>query len=898
MLNMSTRSQQGASMPSIRTVLPVLLVLVAGGSAAYAGDYIWIEGEDAERHSMRRHGWYDSVAKENLSGGEWLSHFAEGDPPEAEFSFELAESGAYFFWIRANSVAAPRLSFRLDHGAWKEVDLGRAIENLNIASDGKPDMRFISWINAGKLDLSSGRHTIGFRFHSKNHNHGGLDCFVLSRRPFMPRGALKPGVRTGKANPGFFAWEPEVDEFRDDALLDLRYLNEVTAGQDGRVRAEGHRFVLGSGEKAKFWGVNVGPGVYQLDHASHAYLARNLAKRGVNLVRLHGGLYAQRDPTVDRRRLDDLHHLVAVLKQEGIYVKLSFYFPLWFKLDGDRHPFMLLYFDPEMQKLYFQWADALLRTPNPYTGMSLGADPGVAIVEVVNEDSHFFWTFGKKNMPEARWQRFTRLYADWLKKKYGSLDRAVEAWGGVRERADRPDDGRMELYDAWAMTGDGLKANAAKRKRIGDQVQFLTENMRGFYQRAAAHFREKCGYDGLVSCSNWHVADARTLDALERYCYTAGDVIDRHGYYDHNHKGEAASWSVRPEQTFRSQSALHLREPNPLPYVETEGYPHITSEIGWPLPNTYRAEAAFLTATYGSLQGLDGVVHFAVGSPSWDRSARKFALNTPVALGSYFAAALAYRRDDVEEASAVVKEHLRLEDLYAMKGSRVFVGASMDQLRAAQAPEEAEAAASSGTVEGFDPLAFYVGRVVRSFEGHTKQSTPRSVARFIDRDAGRIRSATGELVWDYAVGFAAVNTPRLQGVAGFLGSRGPVRFGDVRIDMKNEYGTVMVIALDDRPLSQSDKILIQCMTIDQLHGWSTTEDGGKAGTIEHTGSAPWGMEKIDASVSMRYGGGQPPRVVACDENGYPTDRNVDARLDGGTLTIEIDEASAYTVVQR
>ena len=462
----------------VRVALLVLIVSVVNTGASYAEDFVWIEGEDAAIQTMQRHGWYDSVAKENLSGGEWLSHFADGEPPEAEFRFEIPQADEYSFWIRANSVAGPRLSYRLGDEAWKEVDLSGAVENINIASDGKPDMRFISWIPAGKLQLKQGRQTIRFRFHSDNNNHGGLDCFVLSRRSFMPRGALQPGERTGKANPGFFAWEPDEDEFRDDALIDLRYLNEELAGQAGRVKASGNDFVLGTGEKVKFWGANVGPDVYQLDHASHVYLAKNLAKHGVNLVRLHGGIYGQRDPAVNRERIDDLHHLVAVLKEEGIYVKLSFYFPLWFQLDGNRHPFMLLYFDPELQRLYFQWADALLGTTNPYTGTSLGNDPAVAVVELVNEDSHFFWTFGKKNMPDARWEAFTRLYGDWLKAKHGSLDQAIDAWGGVRERTDRPEDGRMELYDAWAMTTDGLNANPAKRQRLGDQVQFLTENMR------------------------------------------------------------------------------------------------------------------------------------------------------------------------------------------------------------------------------------------------------------------------------------------------------------------------------------------------------------------------------------------------------------------------------------
>ena len=878
-----------------RVSLLIVGTLLANVGIIQAGDYVWIEGEDSADHTMRRHNWYDSVTKESLSGGEWLSHFFAGDPPEAEFHFDVPGSGEHFFWIRANPSAGPRLSYKLDGGPWTEVDLSGAVEKLNIAADGKPDMRFISWIDAGQVALDEGAHAIRFRFHSENHNHGGLDCFVFSRRPFMPRGALKPGVRTGRADPGFFAWEPEVDEFRDDALVDLRYLNEDVAGENGRVRAAGNGFLLGSGEKVRFWGANVGPRVYQLDHPSHVYLAKNLAKHGVNLVRLHGAVYGPRDPAVDRERLDDLHHLVSVLKQEGIYVKLSFFFPLWYHLDGDRHPFMLLFFDPEMQKRYFQWADALLGTTNPYTGVPLAEDPCVAIVEVVNEDSHFFWTFGKKRMPDHRWRRLTGLYGQWLIAKHGSLDRAIDAWGGVRDPADRPDDGRMELYDAWAMTSDGLKAGARKRKRIGDQVEFLTGNMRGFYARAAEHFRAQCGYPGLVSCSNWHTADARMLDALERYCYTAGDVIDRHGYYDHNHEGEFASWSIRPGQTFESRSALHLREANPLPYVETDGYPHIVSEIGWPMPNAYRAECAFLTATYGSLQGMDGIVHFAVGSPGWDQSVSKFPLNVPAALGSYFATALAYRRHDVQEAPAVVVDNLRLEDLYAMQGTSAFVDPAMDQLRAAQVPGGTE---SRGPTAGLDPLTFYVGRVTRSFAGEPDRSTRLDVGRCIDRDAKKIRSITGELVWDYGAGLAAVSAPKVQGVAGFLGEKGPLRLGDVRIDMNNEYGTVLVVAMDDRPLSESDKILIQCMTVDRLHGWATSEAGGRRGTIEQVGSAPWGVEKIDAVVRLRWSGPNAPRVTACDENGYATDRTVETWTDDGELAIRIDEAAAYTVVER
>lgn len=32
---------------------------------------VWVEGEDAVRRSVNPHGWYDSVKKEELSGGGW-----------------------------------------------------------------------------------------------------------------------------------------------------------------------------------------------------------------------------------------------------------------------------------------------------------------------------------------------------------------------------------------------------------------------------------------------------------------------------------------------------------------------------------------------------------------------------------------------------------------------------------------------------------------------------------------------------------------------------------------------------------------------------------------------------------------------------------------------------------
>jgi hypothetical protein len=168
----------------------------------------------------------------------------------------------------------------------------------------------------------------------------------------------------------------------------------------------------------------------------------------------------------------------------------------------------------------------------------------------------------------------------------------------------------------------------------------------------------------------------------------------------------------------------------------------------------------------------------------------------------------------------------------------------------------------------------------------------------LDDRTRAITSATREIRLDPGAQVVTVDTPRAQGAAGFLGRKGKVSLTDVEIEMKNDYGTVLVVALDDQPLATSKKILVQCMTIDQLFGWETSEPGGLRGTIRSLGSAPWGVQRIRASVTLRRARGPAFEVVACDENGYPTDQKTRTTRTGHALTIEIHETTVYTVVRR
>ena len=163
----------------------------APASMAADGDYLWIEGESATTQNMVRHNWYDSVKKNQLSGKDWLSNFGPKSA-EASFKLEIPKDGTYAFWIRANPVAGPLLSYKIGEGEYIPIDLGSSQERTNIASDDKPDMRYVAWIKVGDLALKKGPLSIGFKMHSGNNNHGGLDCFVLSAAPFTPNGLVKP----------------------------------------------------------------------------------------------------------------------------------------------------------------------------------------------------------------------------------------------------------------------------------------------------------------------------------------------------------------------------------------------------------------------------------------------------------------------------------------------------------------------------------------------------------------------------------------------------------------------------------------------------------------------------------------------------------------------------------
>ena len=884
--------------PRFLLCLALFYLALAAAHGLAADDVIWVEGENPVSTNMKPHPWYaGAVLKAQLSGGDFISNFG----PQvglADYQFNATHAGAYAFWIRANPIGDPKLDYRLNDGIWTPVDFTHPADLINIASDNKPDLRFIAWIKIGPVNLWAGQNTVAFRFHSANNNHGSLDCLLFTSAPFTPSGKLKPGQKLGADEPGWWAFGPGPEPFGNDALLNLRSLNEAEAGQSGYIQANGDSFRLGNGRPVRFWAVNTSAPPGDLSKEAMDLMAARFAKLGINMVRIHGALFDRtgNDPTkIDPARLDNYFYLINALKKQGIYAHLSDYFPLWFNVkpsDGipgaddilGKIPFGLLIFEPRMQAIYKSWLRQILTTKNPYSGRTLAEEPSVGLFEIQNEDSLFFWTFQPASLGRGPREHLEKKFAAWLTNKYGALPRAFAAWPGDKHPDDLPADSRAGLYGAFEMSSAGFpKQSPDRQKRLLDQVHFLAQLQHDFYAGMSKFLRDDLGARWPISASNWTTAPG--LGFIERYTYSGVDVIDKHGYFGGDHAGDASGWSVRPGQTYQDKTAMFDPESVPFQYVRLPGHPHIQTEIAWNKPNRFIAEGEPLVSAYESLQGIDGVYFFAAGSGNWENNGGgNWPYMMPGEIGQSPAEALQYRRGDLKPGDTVLRQVTTVEDILNLKSASLIEGRNAD-FRMTGAPNAAE----PGQTAAFDPLAFFVGRVERTF---ARNATPvaADLTPYIDRANKRITSTTGELVWDYARGLLTVNSPRSQAAVGFLAKAGAINLADVSIQSRNDYGAIHVISLDGAPIANSRRILIQAFTEEKMDGFKSAN-----GLIQDIGRAPITVRDIDSTVTLAAS--PTLKATTLDEQGYATAR-LHPQFIADKAVITLPKHSLYTIITR
>jgi hypothetical protein len=587
-----------------------------------------------------------------------------------------------------------------------------------------------------------------------------------------------------------------------------------------------------------------------------------------------------KDGEPDLSKVRHAQEVVAAMKAEGIYTHFSIYFPLWFTpradllwlagYDGKQHPFAALEINPKFQEKHRAWFKALLTTPEEKTGKALIDESAVFGVEVQNEDSFFFWTFDAKNIPDPQLRILEARFAEWLTKRYGSTTAALAAWKDQKVPRDAPQEGRIGFRPLWNVFNE-------KSARDQDTAAFLLEVQTEFY-RSVHEYLRGLGFKGLIHDSNWATASPEVLGPLEKLSYMAGDFLDRHGYFECNHQGDNAAWSIRPGHTYSDRSALRFDPPEPgkprqfvHPVVDVQygDKPTMLSETTFTRPNRYRSEAPLYYAAYSALQDSDCVVHFAFDGAKWAVKPQfwmqQWTLATPAMLGQFPAAALLYRKGYVATGAVLAEVALNTNDLTHLKGTPLPQDAALDELRLKDVPQDADVKPG----QRLDPLLHFAGRSRVTFTDQPGRVKASDLRPFIDHAAQTVASTTGELKLDYGKGLLLINSPKAQGASGALNSAGKIKLKALTIVSDLDLAHIIAVSLDDKPLTESRKILLQVMSEERASGFETEPVNAGTKRITNICHDPWQVKNLGGTVTFDRPDAAKLKATPLDFTGRP-----------------------------
>ena len=384
----------------------------------------------------------------------------------------------------------------------------------------------------------------------------------------------------------------------------------------------------------------------------------------------------------------------------------------------------------------------------------------------------------------------------------------------------------------------------------------------------------------MITASNWSTASPEVFGPLEKLSYTAGDFIDRHGYFSCNHKGQNAEWSIREGQTYSDRSALRFDAEvpgKPRQFVHPGMDPHyadkpsMISETTWTRPNRFRSEAPLYLAAYGALQASDSIVHFAFDGARWAVKPgfwmQPWTLMSPAMMGQFPAAALIYRSGLIKEGNILADLKLNREDLLHLQGTPLPQEAALDELRLKDVPT------GGGVKPGqrLDPLLHYAGRARVSFTSDPGAAVVSDLTPFIDHGAQTVTSSTAELHLDYGKGVVTLNAPGAQGASGLLRAYGRVETKDLSILSDLELGHIILVALDQQPLASSRRMLLQVMSEEKASGFRTELVSPNVHRIVQIGLDPWLVKELTGTVKFKRADAAKLRVTALDHGGHPQD---------------------------
>ncbi len=683
---------------------------------------------------------------------------------------------------------------------------------------------------------------------------------TLSNGPaYLP----KEPIRTFVGDTWFPYSGINVEERRGTAL-DMSKALDAPAGKKGWLSKDRGDFQFENGENIRFWGMSVSDQANFPSKEQAAFMAEYVAQTGMNMIRHHAwdavvwspgnNIFGMGTSTreIDSAQLDKLDYFIYQLQERGVYqyFDLICYRPA-LAADGVQYPDSITQgyklvgeFDPHLLELQEEFIEQLFNHRNPYTGKTYGEDPALAMLEINNESSLFFmghWTSWKLRSPYHR-DLLQKLYNEWLAGQYDSREQLAEAWQpapGQHGRAglkDNEDFAAKTVEPIWDLTLESKQLPALSKARIRDNMRFYYDVHLNYFRRMEKAIR-KTGYQGLIAGSN-HWTDV----AADVFVNSVMDYLDRHEYFGQLMNG----YGVEAGVGFKGKSMLHDSSAfliGKLASRRVKDMPFIVTEWGHCEISGYRHEGIFAMAAYSAFQNWSALQYGLGGKPfdqdhlEMSRLAGVYDIaNHPGIMALHPATYLMVTRGDVAEASS--EWFLPICDDDALD-PRTRLGRS----------EQSNKGDEENLVSTVDIWRVHRGALAAKsgivFNGAEKLE-PQWVDAFEETVGKVTTSSTGELTFNYEQGLLRVDAPKSQGFAGF--ARNSMQTcGNVRATVENEHCCFLVTAIDNKPISQSRRLLVTAVGNSANTGMTASKG---VNVIKDPGKAPIMVEPVIGEVNL------------------------------------------------
>lgn len=596
---------------------------------------------------------------------------------------------------------------------------------------------------------------------------------------------------------------------RDDAdpgaVFDAGHWMDAPAGKHGWLQIRDGSFAFEDGTPAKFWGINEATTGTAPEKEHADWRANRCAKYGANLVRFHKfarptrigfggkGIMRNDDGTeIDPELAPRFDYFHDALWRRGVYVGWSAIYQYRLSPEDrkylrgydeimalERTPgfamhsaYLLACFCPDVQDRMIDMTVKLLNRKNTITGKRYADSPGLAYIELHNEDDIFFGSNFRllRQVPTyKKW--FDERYSEWLAKRYGSQETLAKAWGSELATVETLSEKNIDS------TYYSRYHGGTPSRREMDNHLFLYHEQDSFYKRFVKAIRQT-GFGGCISGSCWQ---ARTWlgHLMNTYSDRAVGFIDRHNYGGADMLGSPGSGLL----------SAGMQQVADRPFGLTE----------WSAGGLFDTQQTPIIGIYG--MGLQG----------WDLSAQFASFDNPNQVIQYPALFRAIMRGDVKEGEPAATRRVSTMDLFGdgdlgfSENFSLLGGANVKEFSSV-VPQESLA----------------VGRVLLDFlDGQVTQHVVENVDRYLDSTGRAVRSSTGQLHWDYSGrGYFTVDTPGTQAVVGFAGpstvtpdTQAPTyQLVDTTISPKTPFAAIYVSALDpERDISDARRLLITAL---------------------------------------------------------------------------------------